>query len=105
MRDAAERQVVGLDPVRERQLAELRHQRPVAADDALHQPVMREPVEAALLAVAGRRREHQRQIARDAGLAKALLQRDQQLVRRADADEAGAQTVSPSRMMATASIG
>ena len=41
--------------------ASLRHQRPVAADGALDQPFVRQPVEAALLAVARRGGEHQRQ--------------------------------------------
>ena len=59
VRDHAERQVVGLDPPLDRHGAELRHERPVAADDALDEARDRQPVEAALLAVARRGGEHQ----------------------------------------------
>ena len=52
MRDHALRQVVGLDLAGDRQRLQLRHQAPVAADDAPHQPAMRQMVEPALLAVA-----------------------------------------------------
>ncbi len=70
--------------------AQLRHQRPVAADHALHQALVREAVQAALLAVARRGREHQREIARLAGLEEAPLELADQLVGRAGADEARA---------------
>ena len=88
MRDAAERQVVGLDLVVEGERAELRHQRPMPADDASHEPLVGEPVEAALLAVAGRGGKHQRQSGGRRRLAETLRQGDDQLVRGADADEA-----------------
>ena len=64
VRDHALRQVVGLDPVLHRQPADLGDQPPMPADDALEQPVMPEPVEPLLLAVALPRREQQRQVAR-----------------------------------------
>ena len=88
VRDHALRQVVGLDPVLHRQPADLGDQPPMPADHALEQPVMPEPVEPLLLAVALPRREQQRQVARLAGLEEAPLQPGQQIVRRADADEA-----------------
>ena len=88
----------------ERQLADLRDQRPMAADHALEQASCAEPVEAALLAVARRGGKHQGQVRRAAAVSrKRPLERDDQLVRRADADEARDATVSPSRMIATAS--
>ncbi len=61
----------------------------MAADHALEQPGMAEPVQAAVLHVALAAGEHQRQVARRAGFEKALLQRDEQLVRRAVAAVAG----------------
>ena len=88
MRDAAEGQVVGLDLVVEGERAELRHERPMPADDASHEPLVGEPVEAALLAVAGRRGKHQRQSGGRRRLAETLRQGDDQLVRGADPDEA-----------------
>jgi hypothetical protein len=48
---------------------------------------MGEPVEPAIPGIAGRRGEHQRQLGRVPRFAKSLLQRDQQLIGRADADE------------------
>ena len=104
MRDHAERQVVGLDLVVQRELAELRHQAPVTAHDALDQPFVRQAIEAALLAVARRGREDEGEAGGMAFLQKAPLERDDQFIRRADADEARTRDiVSPSRMMAIAS--
>ena len=95
VRDHALRQVVGLDPVLDREPADLRDQPPMPADHALEQPVMAEPVEPLLLAVALPGREQQGQVARLAGRDEAPLQPDQQIVRRADADEArGAERVA-----------
>ena len=95
VRDAALRQVVSLDPVLDRKPADLGDQPPMPADDALQEPVMAQPVQPLLLAVPLPRREQQGQVARLAGRDEALLQADQQIVRRADADEArGAQRVA-----------
>ena len=66
VRDHALRQVVGLDLVGDRERLQLRHQAPVAADDALDQPVVAEVVEAALLAVALAGGVDERQVARRA---------------------------------------
>ena len=46
VRDDAQRQVVGLDLVVDRQRGQLRHQRPVAADRALDQPRVGQAIEA-----------------------------------------------------------
>ena len=89
LRDTAQRQVIGLDLVVHRQLGELRHQAPMAADSPFHQAGMRQPVQPAILAVAGRGSEYQRQPVRLARLAKPGFQRDDQLVGGADADETG----------------
>ena len=94
--DHALRQVVGLDLVGDGQLLQLRHQAPVAADDAPHQPVVAEVVEAALLAVALAGGIDQGQVARRAEAERvvlrrreeALLQGDGDVLGEADADEA-----------------
>ena len=88
MRDDAERQIVGFDLLVERKVAQFRHERPMSADDAFDETFAREAIEAALLAVARRRREHQRQVLRRAGRLEAAQQRQDQLVRRADPDKA-----------------
>ena len=62
----------------------------MAADGALDQSLVREPVQAALLAVARCGGEHQREVARRAVSREAPLQRRDQLLGRAAADEAGA---------------
>ena len=91
VRDHALRQVVGLDLVVHRQLLQLRHQAPVAADDALDQALVAEVVEAALLAVALAGGVDQRQVARRPRRRRrqeALLQRHGDVLGEADADEA-----------------
>ena len=88
VRDAALRQVVGLDAVLDRQFAELGDQAPVAADRALQQTFLHQAVQATLLAIALPRGEDQRQVARLAAFLEARGQRGQQFIRRADADEA-----------------
>ncbi len=88
VRDHALRQVPGLDPVLDRELAERRHQAPVAADHACHQAVVAEVVEAARLAVALPRRVDEAQPARRALGEEALLERHRQPLGEADADEA-----------------
>jgi hypothetical protein len=86
--DDAQREVVRLDLARYRERAELGNEGPVAAHDALHQPRWAELVEAAILAVAGRRREDEREVARMPGLEEPPLELADQLVRRTCADEA-----------------
>ncbi len=88
VRDHPLRQVVGLDPVLHGQPADLGDQAPMPADHPLEQPVMPEPIEAQFLAVALPRREQQRQVARLSRVEKPPFQPGQQIVRRADADEA-----------------
>ncbi len=83
------RQVVGLDLVRQRELADPRDQPPVAADDAFEQAVVAEPVEAALGPVALPGGEEDGQIARMPRLLEAPLQRHDQLFGRTIAHEAG----------------
>ncbi len=87
--NAAERQIVGLDRVVEREFAQFRHQRPVPADRALDEAGMRKLVEAAVLAVARRRHKNQRQLRRLPRAQKPLLQREDKFVGRADADKPG----------------
>ena len=92
--DNALRQVVGLDLAGHRQRLQLRHQPPVAADDAANEPAVRQMVEPAFLAVALACRINQTEAARlaDATLLgaveKALFQRDGDRLCKADADEA-----------------
>ncbi|MET4823486.1 hypothetical protein ABH972_001075 [Bradyrhizobium ottawaense] len=94
--DDALRQIIGLDLTRDRELLQFWRKPPMSADHAPDQAFMREMVEAAILAVALARRIDQRQIARLAlrigGIALVgeieLLQRDRDLLGKADADEA-----------------
>ena len=65
-----------------------RHQAPVAADDARHQALAAEVVEAALLAVALPAGVDQRQPARRGGVDEAALEHHGQVLGEADADEA-----------------
>ena len=96
MRDHALRQIIGLDLVGDGEMLQLRHQAPVAADDSAHEPLVREMVQSALLAVALACRIDQCQIARMArrrgfGVARGnepLLDRDGDFLGEADADEA-----------------
>ncbi len=96
MRDDALRQVVRLDLVADRERLQPRHEAPVAADHAAHETVVREVIEAALLAVALARGVHERQVARAADAVgvfpgrgeEALLERDRDVLGEADADEA-----------------
>jgi hypothetical protein len=88
VRDAALRQVVGLDAVFQREQADLRDQAPMAADHALQEAIAAEPVQALLLAIALAGGKHQGQIARLPALEEPRRQRSEQFVGRADADEA-----------------
>ena len=89
MRDASERQIVGLDVVVDRHPGELRHQAEMSADQALDEAGMRQAIEAAIGAIPRRRRKHQREIPRLSGLDEAPLQRLDDFVGRSHADEAG----------------
>jgi hypothetical protein len=90
-------QVVALDAVRDGQLLQARHQAPVPADHALHQPFVAQVVEAAVLAVAlaGAIDEGQALGLATAvrvllaGVEEALFQRDGDILGEADADKAG----------------
>ena len=73
MRDASERQVVGLDVIIDRHPGELRHQPKVAADQTLDQPGMSQAIEAAIGAIPRGGSKHQRKIPRLAGLDKTPL--------------------------------
>ena len=89
LRQRAEGQVVGLDAIVHRERAELGHQAPVTADHALDQAVVRESIQPLVLAVAGSGGEDERQIPGRTRSDEARLERVDQLVRRAAADEAG----------------
>ena len=94
--DDALRQVVGLDLVGDRERLQLGHEPPVAADHASDEPLVAEVVEAAILAVALSGGVDERQAARRAlavrilagGFDVAFLERDGDVFREADADEA-----------------
>ena len=88
VRDHALRQVPGLDAAGHRELLQRGHQAPVAADDARHQPVVAEVVEAALLAVALAGGVDQCQAARRGRFEEAGLERHRQVLGETDADEA-----------------
>jgi hypothetical protein len=64
MRDAAERKVVGLYCVTERQLSDLRHKAPVATYYALKESFVRETIETPVLAIARGGGEDQSEIRR-----------------------------------------
>ena len=64
VRDHALRQIIGLDLIVDRELLQLRHQAPVAADDFAHEPLVRKMVQSTLLAVALACRIDQCQVAR-----------------------------------------
>ena len=87
LRDHAERQVVRFDAPVDGERPELWHERPVSADRSSHQALVREAVEAAVLAVARRGGEHEREVLRAAGLAEARLERADKRLRRAGTDE------------------
>jgi hypothetical protein len=93
VRDDTLRQVVGLDEVLDRQLLQLGHQAPMAADGAPDEPGVAQVVQAARLAVALAARVQQREAG---GLVRGgnvlvevqRLQRDRHAFRKADADKA-----------------
>ena len=103
MRDDALRQIVGLDLVGDRQVLQLWHEAPMTADNSAHQAFVRKVIEAALLAIALTGGIDEGQISgvagrRSFGVARSketLLDRDRDLLGKADADEtAGRQCVA-----------
>src|SRR6476661_2580924 len=88
MRDAAERKIVGLYCVVERQLSDLRHEAPVAAYYALKESFVRKTIETPVLAIAGGGGEDQSEIGRVPLFKEAPLESDNQFVRRTDANKA-----------------
>ncbi len=72
--DHPERQIVGLDLVMHRELRALRHQGPVAADGAPDEALVGQAIEAARLAVPGRGREDECQVAGTTGLHETRLE-------------------------------
>ena len=95
VRDDALRQVVGFDVPADCQFLQLRHETPMAADDAGYQPLVPEVVEAAFLAVALAGRIDERQVTRFgvferaivAAGNKAFFKRDGDVFGKTDADE------------------
>ena len=87
--DDAFGQVVGLDAILDRHRLESRREPEVAADHAAHQAFVREVVQAALLHDPLAAGEDQREGARRPAGEEALLERDEELVRRAVAAVAG----------------
>ena len=73
----------------DRHTGQLRHQPEMSAHQPLDQAGMREAIEPAIGAIARRCSEHEREIARFAGLDETPFQRPDDFVGRADADEAG----------------
>ena len=88
MRDAAERKIVGLYCVVERQLSDLRHEAPVAAYYALKESFVGETIETPVLAIAGGRGEDESEIGRVPLFKEAPLESDNQFVGRTDANKA-----------------
>ena len=64
MRDAAERKIIGLYGIVERQLSDLRHETPVAAYYALKESFVGETIQTPVLAIAGGRGEDESEIGR-----------------------------------------
>jgi hypothetical protein len=62
MRNATQREIVCFNLVVHGEFAEFGDQTPMAADHTLEEALVREAIEAALLAVTGRRRKHQCEI-------------------------------------------
>ena len=81
------REAVGLDPPVERERAQRGDEPPMRPDRAPDQPLVREVVEPAGTAVALSRGERERQIARAAGFAEALPERNDELLGNANPDE------------------
>ena len=104
VRDGAQRKVVRLDLVVGRQLGQLRHQRPVAADRPLDQPGPRQSIQPELLAVTRRGSEDERQVARASG-SRRIVARARRSTPRASRYRRNPEqlTESPSRIRATAS--
>jgi hypothetical protein len=90
LRDHALRQVPGFDAVFHRELLQLRHQAPMAADDPSHQTLMREVIQPALASVALAGGVDQGEIARLLRFEKAPLQRHCQVFGETDPDKAAA---------------
>jgi hypothetical protein len=80
VRDDTFGQVVRLDPVFAHERGQLRHEAVVTPDGAPDQAFMRQVVQAFFLGIALTTGEDEREIARRAGLQKALLERDEELV-------------------------
>ena len=74
MRDAAERKIVGLYCIVERQFSDLRDEAPVAANYALKEAFVRETIETPVLAIAGGSGEDQSEIGRVALFKEATLE-------------------------------
>src|SRR4029077_6436919 len=87
MRYAAKREIVGFDLVVERELSELRHQAPMPAHGSFDYPLMREAIEPALLAIARRRRKDESEVHGVTFLEEAPFERQDQFIRRTDADK------------------
>src|SRR6478735_10123507 len=87
MADRSERKVVGLELVLDRHGSKLRDKRIVTADNALEQSLVREPVDPVLPAIARCGSEQECEAARMTGCQKAPFERNDQLVRYANADE------------------
>ena len=87
MADHALWKAVGLDLSVERERAQRRDEPPVPPDRAPDQSLAREAVQPAGAAVPGSRGEHEREVARAAGIAEALSERHEELVGNADSDE------------------
>ena len=87
VRDHALREAVGLDPPVECECAQRRDEPPVRPDRAPDQSLAREAVKPAGATVARSGGEHERQVARPAGCAEAVRERDDELLGNRDPDE------------------
>ena len=105
MRHHALRQAVGLDPPVERERAQRRDEPPVRPDRAPDQPLAREVVEPAGAAVPLSGGEHERQVARAAGLAKRFASAMRSSSGTAIPTNPPTASVSPSRINRAAASG
>jgi hypothetical protein len=87
VRDRPERQIVGFDFVIDGKGCQFGNKAPMAANRPLYEASMCEPIEPAVLPVAGRRGENKGQITRMPGLEETLLEGIDELVGRARANE------------------
>ena len=89
LRDTAQWKVVGFDVLSHGHRAELWNKRPVTANGALHQALMRQPVKSLFFSIARSGSKDEGDIAGSRTLQKTVFQAAQQAVRGTDANKSG----------------